>query len=317
MQIDSSLAFVFPGQGSQHVGMLKDSLKHSTIVNNTLDEASNTLGFDLKEIITSDKHNHINISEYTQAIILACSYALWLEYSNKINIYPKYFVGHSLGEYTALLAAKSIKFHDALLLVQQRAKLMHKASANTGTMLAVLGLSLEKVNEVSAFLSDTSNYLEVANINTENQIIVACSEPISESAEVCFKEAGAKKVVKLPISTVSHCSIMKTISFEYQYFINKVTFDKPMTAILQNASLNFESDIVKIKDNLVKQLYTPVDWLSTIQILKNTGIIKFVECGPKNILSSLNKKILSSNEDVVSYSDYIDLNKFKIVKEYV
>jgi [acyl-carrier-protein] S-malonyltransferase len=283
------LAFLFPGQGSQALHMM-DALLEIDIIKNTFNMASEILNTDLLNVMQDNVA--INLTINTQPLMLVAGYATYL-LAQQHEIIPSVIAGHSLGEWTALVASEVITFQDALVLVANRAKFMQNSPQ--GSMLAVMGLEYEKINTIC---SNYDNMIEVANVNSTLQIIVAGkSEYISKSIDL-FKQAGAKKVQLLPISIASHCHLMKDAAKELANLINKFEFKNPKIPIIHNCNASVEHNSHSIKDIIIKQMYSPVLWMQTIEQIYQSGIQHFVECGPNKILSSLNKRI---NQNITNY----------------
>jgi len=290
------IAIVFPGQGSQKLGMLQDYYSNFPIFKKTMDQATDYIGYDLWDLIQNNE-DKLNKTEFTQPALLAVSYAIFRvikEQKPDLNI--EYFAGHSLGEYTALLAAGCISYKDALNLVSTRGKLMQKAVINKQcSMSAILGLSDELVIESCKEASDVG-IVEAANFNSTGQVVISGETIAVEKANEIAKSKGAKRAQILAVSVPSHCSLMKDAASKFEHELNSVEFKNPNTTIIQNVSANFETSANDIKSAVIKQLYKPVLWTQSIERLVELGVTEVIECGPSKVLSGLTKRI---NKDLI------------------
>ena len=292
-----SYSIVFPGQGSQSVGMLSELAENFQVVKEVFQEASDTLTIDLWKMCQTDGDS-LNQTINTQPAMLAAGYATYRAIKEEIDLKPKSFAGHSLGEYTALVAAGSIKFSDAIRLVRKRAELMQDAvPSGTGGMAAILGLSDEKVTNVCLNFKG-EGVVEPVNFNSPGQVVVAGSkEAVDEICEL-MKEAGAKRAVPLQVSVPSHCSLMNGASDEFAKFINETNIQLPNRSVIHNVDALSSDDIDQIKKNLIDQIKKPVLWTQTISNMSNLGVEKIIECGPGKVLAGLTRRIdknLSAN----------------------
>ena len=292
-----SYSIVFPGQGSQSVGMLSELAENFQVVKEVFQEASDTLTIDLWKMCQTDGDS-LNQTINTQPAMLAAGYATYRAIKEEIDLKPKSFAGHSLGEYTALVAADSIKFSDAIRLVRKRAELMQDAvPSGTGGMAAILGLSDEKVTNVCLNFKG-EGVVEPVNFNSPGQVVVAGSkEAVDEICEL-MKEAGAKRAVPLQVSVPSHCSLMNGASDEFAKFINETNIQLPNRSVIHNVDALSSDDIDQIKKNLIDQIKKPVLWTQTISNMSNLGVEKIIECGPGKVLAGLTRRIdksLSAN----------------------
>ena len=293
-------AFVFPGQGSQSLKMM-DSQLNSNIIQETFEIAKNTLGCDFLSMLQEDTPDTINQTINTQPLVLTAGYAMYCEWIKKGGRLPNIMAGHSLGEWTALVAAGVIDFKDALKLVALRAKSMQEAvKPGDGAMAAVLGLDDDVIvsvcNEVE---TETAGVVAGVNFNSPGQVVIAGSTASVARASEVLKEKGARKVQSLPVSVPSHCSLMLPASIKLSEALKTVNFNTPTMPVLHNFNVKEYSDSTSIKEALVKQLYMPVLWTQTINKIFEHGITKVVESGPGKILSGLNKRI---NPEIVSYN---------------
>ena len=284
-------AIVFPGQGSQKLGMLKDYYDSFETFKNILDDAKNHLGYDLWDIIQNDEVK-LNKTEYTQPALLATSYAIFkVLKEQKPSLEISYFAGHSLGEYTALLAAGCISYKDALVLVSIRGKLMQSAITDKEcAMSAILGLSNEIVVASCKEASD-AGIVEAANFNSTGQVVISGEKVAVEKANAIAKEKGAKRAQILAVSVPSHCSLMKKAANNFEKKLDSVEFNSPTTAVVQNFDAKSHSDLHEIKQAVIKQLYKPVLWTQSVQELAGLGVKEIIECGPNKVLCGLMKRI--------------------------
>jgi [acyl-carrier-protein] S-malonyltransferase len=284
----NSLAFVFPGQGSQFVGMLGED---QPVVAGIFDEASSVLGYDLWELVQIGPVEKLNQTEFTQPALLTASVALWRMAQDRGIELPGVVAGHSLGEYSALVAAGVISFPDAVSLVQKRGRLMQTAVPNgEGSMAAVIGLPGDVVSEICDRLS-TDGVVEAANFNSAAQVVIAGQNKALEAAIEACKEAGAKRVIPLDVSAPFHCSLMQPAAEKMRLALAEVTFNSPQLKVIQNVNALYCDDTELIRDNLVGQMYSAVRWTDTINKMTGNGVMRVVECGPGKVLSGLNRRI--------------------------
>jgi len=283
-------SIVFPGQGSQSLGMLSDLSSNFSIVKDTFSEASDALDLDLWKVVQEDEVA-LNKTENTQPVMLAAGYATFRVLSDEIDLSPICMAGHSLGEYTALVAAKSLNYFEAVKLVRKRAELMQSAvPIGTGAMAAILGLDDEKVIEICTQFS-ISGVVEAVNFNSPGQVVIAGENGAVNKACASMKAAGAKRVLVLPVSVPSHCSLMNDAAQEFSYSVNAVNFKKGNTSVLHNVDASYADDVNEIKLKLVEQLFKPVLWTSSVQKMQQIGVEKLIELGPGKVLASLTKRI--------------------------
>jgi len=283
-------AIVFPGQGSQSLGMLSDLSSNFSIVKDIFSEASDALDLDLWKIVQEDE-DALNQTENTQPAMLAAGYATFKILSNEVDLSPICMAGHSLGEYTALVAAQSLNYFEAVKLVRKRAELMQSAvPSGTGAMAAILGLDDEKVIEICA-QSKISGVVEAVNFNSPGQVVIAGeNEAVNKACEL-MKEAGAKRALLLPVSVPSHCSLMNNAAQEFSYSVDAVNFKMGETSVLHNVDASYADDANEIKLKLVEQLCKPVLWTSSVQKMQQLGVEKLIELGPGKVLAGLAKRI--------------------------
>ena len=281
---------VYPGQGSQSVGMLSDLSANFSIVKDIFSEASDAINVDLWKLAQEDE-NSLNQTENTQPAMLAAGYATYKVLANEINLSPALMAGHSLGEYTALVAVGSLEFFDAARLVRKRAQLMQTAvPSGTGAMAAILGLDDEQVIEICNQCS-SSGIVEAVNFNSPGQVVIAGEKDAVNTTCEAMKNAGAKRALVLPVSVPSHCSLMSDAAQEFSYSVDAVNFNIGNISVLHNVDASIAEDINEIKSKLVEQLYKPVLWTSSVQKMQQLGIEKLVELGPGKVLAGLTKRI--------------------------
>ncbi|EJU75982.1 TPA: ACP S-malonyltransferase [Neisseria meningitidis] len=285
-----SFAFFFPGQGSQSLGMMNGFAEHA-IVKNTFAEASAILGQDLWAMINGSDAEIIGQTVNTQPIMLAAGVAVYRAYLEAGGKTPAAVAGHSLGEYTALVAAGALDFADAVKLVRLRAELMQSAvPQGVGAMAAILGLEDEQVRQICAE-SAQDEVVEAVNFNSPGQVVIAGNAAAVERAMTVAKEAGAKRALPLPVSVPSHCSLMKPAADKLADALKSVVIKQPQIRVIHNADVAAYDDADKIKDALVRQLYSPVRWTETVNALVSDGITESAECGPGKVLAGLAKRI--------------------------
>ncbi|MEJ7535376.1 ACP S-malonyltransferase [Staphylococcus hominis] len=289
----SKTAIVFPGQGAQKIGMAKDLYHVNKDATSVLESAQTTVDFDLLETMFTDKEKKLGETENTQPALLTHSIAL-LEALNRID--ADYTMGHSLGEYSSLVAAGVLKFEDAVKIVRKRGELMTQAFPNgVGSMAAVLGLSYEEVDEICKEISFGDQLIEPANINAPGQIVVSGHKALIDKLTKEGKILGAKRVIPLAVSGPFHSSMMQVIEEDFASFIDQFTWNDAQFPIVQNYNAHGETKAETIKQNMVKQLYSPVQFIKSTEWLIDQGVDHFIEIGPGKVLSGLIKKI---NRDV-------------------
>lgn len=286
----SKTAFVFPGQGSQALGMLADIAETTPLVELTFAEASEGLGYNLWDLVQNDEEK-LNQTQYTQPALLTASIALWRLWQEKGGEKPSFLAGHSLGEYSALVASGVLSLKDAAALVQARGEFMQAAvPAGTGKMAAIIGLDDDKVRQACSD-SAQGDVVEAVNYNSPGQVVIAGSAEAVERAMEACKDAGAKRALPLPVSVPSHCALMKPAAEKLAEKLESINFNNPDIPVINNVDVSAEATADAIKDALIRQLYNPVRWTETVQRLKDEGAETLYECGPGNVLCGLAKRI--------------------------
>ena len=285
------MGFVFPGQGSQSTGMLVELASNNENVARTFEEASNSLGFDLLELIRDNPAEALNKTENTQPAILTCSVALWRLWQEMTGDLPVYLAGHSLGEYSALVCADVLSLTDAVVLVTDRGRFMQEAvPEGVGAMAAIVGLEREEVQQLCVE-AEQSQIVSAANFNSPNQIVIAGHREAVERACSLAKNAGAKRAILLPISVPSHCSLMSDAAERFALRLGQITFSQANIPVVQNVDAKLRSNPNEIKQSLLQQLHQPVRWVETIEYLGAKGVGRIIECGPGKVLTGLIKRI--------------------------
>ena len=291
--MSKKIAFIFPGQGSQAVGMLSAFVPEYPIIQETFAEASEALSMDLWKLSQDGPALNLNQTENTQPALLAASVALWRLWREKGGALPLFMAGHSLGEYSALVCAGSLEFITAIRLVAERGRLMQAAvPIGTGAMAAIVGLENAKLQELCDSLRN-GQVLSPANYNSIGQIVVAGNSEAIDRLVAQAKQAGAKLAKRIPVSVPSHCGLMIPAAERLAEHLQPLTFLKPQLPIINNVDVKIEDAPQVIKNALVRQLFSPVRWVEIIQSLEKARIELFIECGPGKVLTGLNKRITS------------------------
>ncbi len=289
--MSQSLAFVFPGQGSQQVGMLAELAEANPVIKSTFAEASEVLGYDLWDLVQSGPAEDLNQTDRTQPALLTAGVALWRLWQEKGGEQPSVMAGHSLGEYTALVCAGAIDFADGVNLVKLRGEFMQQAvPAGTGAMAAILGLADDAI-EAACEAAAEGDVVSPVNYNCPGQIVIAGEKAAVERAIDKCKEAGAKRAIPLPVSVPSHCALMKPAAEKMAAELANIEVKLPAIPVLQNVEASVAESVEQLKDNLLAQLYSPVLWTKSVQAMIEQGVESTVECGPGKVLSGLNKKV--------------------------
>ncbi len=305
-------SIVFPGQGSQSLGMLSDLNQNFPVVRETFQEASDAVSVDLWKIV-NENQEALNLTENTQPIMLAAGYATYKILSNEISLSPVSMAGHSLGEYTALVASNTMSFFDAIQLVRKRGELMQAAvPTGSGSMAAILGLDDKLIIDKCRKASD-KGVVEAVNFNSPGQVVIAGNKDAVTYACELLKEAGAKRALVLPVSVPSHCSLMKDASNKFKNSVDSIELSMNDVKVIHNVDADYSNNIEEIKSKLVEQLYRPVLWASSILKMKELGVEKLIEAGPGKVLSGLTRRIDKS----LTASAIIDGNSLKSIIEEI
>jgi [acyl-carrier-protein] S-malonyltransferase len=286
-----SLAFVFPGQGSQSVGMVANLAENFSEIRDTYQQASDVLGYDLYAIVSDGPQEKLNSTDITQPAMLAAGVATWRIWNKQGGQQPQVMAGHSLGEYTALVCAGAIEFTDAVKLVASRGEYMQEAvPAGSGAMAAILGLDDDAVRAVCNEAVG-NEIVEAVNFNSPGQVVVAGNRSAVEHARELAKEKGAKRAVILPVSVPSHCQLMKPAAEKLASDLEQIDIHQPTISVINNVDVKIETDPDAIRHALVRQLYQPVRWVEIIQSMASNQVTRILECGPGKVLMGLNKRI--------------------------
>ncbi len=298
--IGMNIVVVFPGQGSQSIGMLSDFAETWPQIEETFKQASDVLGYDCWDIVCNGPAEKLNKTEITQPIMLAADIAVMRVMAQQCMLTPMVFAGHSLGEYAALVAAESLDFEDAIKLVAKRGQLMQAAvPEGKGAMSAIIGLNDDAVIQICEQVSnDLGEPVEAVNFNSPGQVVIAGATDAVNKAMELLKEEGAKRALPLPVSVPSHSSLMKPAADELAEYLKGVNINKPKIQVIHNVDARSHDEPDAIREALAKQLYNPVQWTHTIQIITD-GADVVVECGPGKVLGGLTRRI---NKEVASYS---------------
>lgn len=286
-----SFAFIFPGQGSQSVGMLSELAENNPIVIDTFTEASAVLDYDLWALIQDGPAEDLNQTDRTQPAMLTAGVACWRVWQQQGGAMPSMMAGHSLGEYTALVCSDAISLSNGVSLVADRGRFMQEAvTAGEGAMAAVLGMDDDAVISVCNDAAE-GDVLSAVNFNSPGQVVIAGNTAAVERATVIAKERGAKRAIVLPVSVPSHCSLMAPAAQKLQERLETISINTPNIAVVNNVDVATPVDAERIKQALVKQLFSPVRWVETINRISADGINVAIECGPGKVLTGLNKRI--------------------------
>jgi [acyl-carrier-protein] S-malonyltransferase len=290
LNIHMTLAIVFPGQGSQSVGMLK-GFADTPVIERTFREAQALVGVDYWQMAAEGPAEALNQTVNTQPLMLVAGVACWRAWREQGGPMPAYFAGHSLGEYTALVASGSLRFEDAVPLVRLRAQAMQEAvPEGTGGIAAILGLDDAKLPALLQAAAQ-GEVVEPANLNSPGQVVIAGHRSAVERAMVLAKEQGAKRAVMLPMSAPSHCSLMKPAADRLRAALDAIEVRKPDVPVVHNRFVAAFDEPARIKQSLVEQLDHPVRWIETVQFLAGHGVTRIVECAPGKVLTGLSKRI--------------------------
>jgi [acyl-carrier-protein] S-malonyltransferase len=290
MKTQAQLAFVFPGQGSQKIGILAEMAAAYPSIQETFAEASNVLDYDLWARSQEGTQEEINLTECTQPLLLTASVAIWRVLQEKLKT-PVFMAGHSLGEWSALVCADVVAFTDAVKLVQQRGKFMQEAvPAGVGAMAAIIGLEDKLILEACKAAAQ-SEVVTAVNFNSPGQVVIAGAAAAVERASQLCKEAGAKRALPLPVSAPFHTELMRPAADRLAVQIHATAFTSPTIPVIHNVTAQAEMNPEKIKALMIEQIYSPVRWVDCVNTLVSKGVTHTLECGPGKVLSGLNKRI--------------------------
>ncbi|MBE0363211.1 [acyl-carrier-protein] S-malonyltransferase [Pseudoalteromonas ulvae UL12] len=307
--MSEKFAILFPGQGSQSVGMLADLLAESEVVKATFAQASAALGYDLAQLVLDGPEATLNQTDKTQPALLTASVAIYRHWLAQGGQQPTVMAGHSLGEYSALVCAGVLSLEDAVKLVEKRGLYMQQAvPAGTGSMAAIIGLDDDLVRQACDSVAN-GDVVAPVNFNSPGQVVIAGSKDAVDRASAACKEAGAKRALPLAVSVPSHCALMKPAAEQLANDLNNIEFNTTDIKVINNVDVSVETEQAAIKDALVRQLYSPVRWTETVQTLVAQDITTTYEFGPGKVLSGLAKRIDKS----VSCVSVNDLASFAAV----
>jgi [acyl-carrier-protein] S-malonyltransferase len=294
----TDIAFVFPGQGSQKIGMLAAAAEVHPSVGQTFAEASEALGYDMWDLVQNGEQEQLNLTETTQPVLLTSSVALWRSWRAAGGANPTRMAGHSLGEFSALVCAGAINFGDAVKLVQQRGAFMQSAvPVGEGAMAAIIGLDDDATNDACAAAAQESGEVVAAvNFNSPGQVVIAGKAGAVDAAIEKCKSAGAKRAMPLPVSAPFHTDLMRPAGERLAEVLATITVSAPEIPVVHNVHAQTETDPTRIRELLVEQIYSPVQWTACISAMVASGAGRLVECGPGKVLSGLNRRIDKSLE---------------------
>lgn len=291
--MSKKFALVFPGQGSQHLGMVSDLSNHFPFIKEIFAEASTILNYDLWHLVQEGPLEQLNQTEYTQPALLVAGVAVWKVWQKLTELKPNYLAGHSLGEYTALVCAGAIDFSTGVELVAARGRYMQVAvPTGQGAMAAIVGLENQDVIKACQTASENGQEVTPANFNSVGQIVIAGNAGAVDRAIEITKEMGAKIAKKLPMSVPSHCSLMKPASEQLQQKLATINIATPQIPVINNVDVSCYQEPNKIADALVRQLYSPVRWVELVKKLAMEGVETMIESGPGKVLTGLNRRIV-------------------------
>ncbi|GHA89543.1 ACP S-malonyltransferase [Modicisalibacter luteus] len=289
-----SLALVFPGQGSQHIGMLRELAERYSVVRTTFEEASDALGYDLWNVVQEGPEEALNATACTQPALLTSSVAIWRVWQELEGPRPIAMAGHSLGEYSAMVCAGTLGFAEGVRLVKLRGEAMQEAvPAGQGAMAAVLGLDDEAVEKACRDAAQ-GEVVSAVNYNAPGQVVVAGQKEAVDRAIALCQEAGAKRALPLPVSVPSHCALMRPAAERLDQAMADIELKAPRYTVIQNVDAQAHADIETLRTRMVEQLYRPVRWTNCVESMIGLGAQVFIECGPGKVLTGLNKRIARS-----------------------
>ncbi|RTR06020.1 ACP S-malonyltransferase [Halomonas nitroreducens] len=285
------LALIFPGQGSQQVGMLRELAERYSVVGATFEEAADALGYDLWQVVQEGPAESLNATACTQPALLTASVAIWRVWQELEGPRPGAMAGHSLGEYSAMVCAGALTFADGVRLVKLRGEAMQAAvPMGEGAMAAILGLDDAAVEQACAQAAQ-GDVVAAVNYNAPGQVVIAGSKAAVERAIGACQEAGAKRAMPLPVSVPSHCDLMRPAAERLAEAMDRIELRAPRYTVFQNVDAEAHADVETLRTRLIEQLYQPVRWTSCIEAMSAQGAEVFIECGPGKVLTGLNKRI--------------------------
>jgi len=293
------LAFVFPGQGSQSVGMLNEMATQFACVKQTFEEASEALGYDLLQVIQQGPEEKLNKTQVTQPAMLAAGVANYRAWLDQGGAEPALMAGHSLGEYTAYVCAGTLDFKEAIKLVEDRGRFMQEAvPIGEGAMAAILGLDDDSVRNCCESAAQ-GDVVAAVNFNSPGQVVIAGqAEAVQRAIKAC-QDSGAKRAVLLDVGVPSHCLLMDPAAHQLAERLQLISVNAPLIPVINNVDVACRTDAAGVRDTLTRQLCNPVRWVEVIQTMKQSGVTDIIECGPGKVLSGLNKRI---DKSLISHS---------------
>lgn len=285
------LALIFPGQGSQQIGMLRELAERYSVVRTTFTEAGDALGYDLWQVVQEGPAESLNATACTQPALLAASVAIWRVWQELEGARPSVMAGHSLGEYSAMVCAGVMSFADGVRLVRLRGEAMQEAvPVGEGAMAAILGLDDAAVEQACEQAAQ-GDVVSAVNYNAPGQVVIAGSKAAVERAIAACQQAGAKRAMPLPVSVPSHCELMRPAAERLAQAMNDIELKAPRYKVIQNVDGQAHDDIATLRTRLIEQLYRPVRWTSCVEAMIGLGAEVFIECGPGKVLTGLNKRV--------------------------
>ncbi|MDQ7731539.1 ACP S-malonyltransferase [Halomonas sp. SpR1] len=290
------LALIFPGQGSQQLGMLRELAERYSVVGTTFEEASDALGYDLWKVVQEGPEESLNATACTQPALLSASVAIWRVWQELEGPRPTVMAGHSLGEYSAMVCAGVMSFAEGVNLVRLRGEAMQAAvPAGEGGMAAILGLADDAV-EAACEKAAQGDTVSAVNYNSPGQVVIAGSKVAVERAVVACQEAGARRAMALPVSVPSHCALMRPAAERLAEAIQAIELRAPRYTVIQNVDAQAHADTATLSRRLIEQLYQPVRWSACVEAMADQGVEVFIECGPGKVLTGLNKRIVKGSK---------------------
>ncbi|OAZ92517.1 ACP S-malonyltransferase [Halomonas sp. G11] len=301
------LALIFPGQGSQQLGMLRELAERYSVVGTTFEEASDALRYDLWKVVQEGPEASLNATECTQPALLSASIAIWRVWQELEGPRPTVMAGHSLGEYSAMVCAGVLGFAEGVKLVRLRGEAMqHAVPAGEGGMAAILGLDNASVEAACASAAQ-GGVVSAVNYNAPGQVVIAGDKAAVERAIVACQEAGAKRAMPLPVSVPSHCSLMRPAADRLAAAMQEIELRPPRYTVIQNVDAEAHADVDTLRTRLIEQLYQPVRWSDCVEAMAAQGANVFIECGPGKVLTGLNKRIVRGSKSLaVNDPDSLD-----------